>query len=169
MKVLSAASLLAVLCACPGPMAAPEVIERELPAQEAPPGRDAGEDENAGIDAGAPDFDAGVCCTVEYALAARSTEVAARLIIGDDARVYAMTQTNDVWRVSVCTRLVDSFYYFETDAPANEDAGLAVEERVNESVQTTEGGFIGTINLFSTAGATTCETFDAGVYATVAP
>ena len=116
------------------------------------------------------EVDGGICCMVQFALSARATEVAARLILGEDSTPYAMTLEGQTWSAAACTPLVDSFYYFETEVPVDgDDAGASITERINETVPTSAGGFIGTINLFTAAGATSCETLDAGSYGAVGP
>lgn len=163
MRPLRAALLLALLGACQGTSPAPEAIERVLPGQGAPSGGLAEEDEDT-TDAGPPQVDAGVCCMVQFALAARPEEVSARLIVGGGLAAHAMTLDGGTWSAESCMPLVDSFYFFETDVPSADDAGVFVAERINESVPYAMGSYITVFNLFSASEAMSCETLDAGSY-----
>lgn len=168
MKRLVGVYIAALLLACNGAVSgSPNVIERQLPGQ-------GGSDEPVAMvtddtlqDGGALDYDAGVCCSVSFALSVNDREVEADLVVGLNQTHIALVRQGDRWSADVCMPLVDQYYFYETrstvDTPES-DGGLFVWFRVNGHVSSEAGGAIPLLNFFDAQSAAECLALDAGVH-----
>lgn len=167
MRTVSLLAVLAVV-AC-GKRPDPELATKEL--QQSGPTTNPGDpkeflDESLIPDSGALfQFDAGVCCPVDFVVAAlQPEETAAELELHLERRRVPMTKTAGQWRTTACVLLDPQRYHYRIGIDfAGADAGLFWLERVNPGAPVSQG-LTGLQNDFDPNGANTCAQLDAGVH-----
>ncbi len=165
MKRLCTAAVLLVLACGSKPPPPPDVIERGLPGRDmvmptVAPGPYFDLD-----DAGFAPADGGLCCPVQFALAA-SDERSARLVF--PSATFDMTRAPGAWTTTACVPPTDTVYFFEIGYPTDDDAGTLWVNRVNDAVTVSRTtGFAPEVNLFLGADGGTCAGLDTAIYATV--
>ena len=158
----------ALLAACNGAAAgSPEIIERQLPGRGGSGEPVAMNTDDTVQDGGTLDYDAGVCCTVTFALPVDEREVEADLVIGLNQTHIALARHTSTWSASVCMPLVNQYYFYETRSKVDDpqsDGGLFVSTRVNGNVPSEAGGSISLLNFFDAQSAGECSALDAGIH-----
>lgn len=163
--LVSAALLgLALAAGCGSPKTSPDLINRTLPAHETS-ARDGSVEliEETDLDGGAFLVDAGVCCLVNFAVAAQTGDVAVALVMNGTSR-FDLSLDGGAWTGTVCMPLATAAYVYEVSLATGEpDGGAFVTTRTNDGVETVVGN-LATLNVFDPGEASTCEALDAGVH-----
>ena len=167
--VLPLASLVALIAACgTKPPTPPENPDRDLPGSGTVPRTQHTpyvDDSGTPI----PQFDAGICCSVRFAILSDGTETAVTLK-GDLPPLsagVALTLAQGIWSATAC--MPDSFdgqYYYEAQLPSQGSTPY-LDYRVNFHAPTVATGNHEAENHFSFDGALTCADLSAAVHSDV--